>query len=918
MNPRYSSSLPNLPEVAKNLLKSFASPFTQNDRLFTLTFPDDSGIAPDLLLPHHMRGIEKISSTYLYQVEVLSPDAFIKAKKIIGKPAQLAILQADGSERLVAGIVTAFGALSSDGGMSRYVMHIEPCLAVLAHSYNACVRQDMTVRDVIEDVLNRHIQNNAVVQSTFRVQFHLSETYPTLSYCNQYESDLHFVERLMAKYGMFYYFEFKNDNGIPVHTMVIADSQSGVQPGQQPKIRFAGTLSGGRDTEVQDTITQWGGLRQIQSGLVSLTSFEYKNVSIDRASEKSWIDQGEAGNHLTSTLKDFTPRTNYVAGGGDALQRHAKIQQEAHDFQTKQFYATSTVRAAAPFTTFELTRHDVHNQDAPESRHFVIVSLVCEAQNNFFMQNEAALANLLRARPLIPDALAPWFANGQSLLEDPTQHPYTNRLTCARRDIPIRVPYAHTDYAMPTAPAFVTATVVGPEGEEIHTDEYGRIKIEYTWQLPENHPQGGAEKNEKSSCWVRVMYPWAGPNWGTQHTPRIGQEICIIFLYGDLDRPLAIGSVPNGTRLPPHFSGVGSLPANKAQSGTKSKEVHGAGYNQLRFDDTTKQISTQLMSKHEQTEFNQGWLGTPRNVGKSDPRGEGYELASEAAGALRACSLLLTTEQQKRGGGPQLMRDALIQVLTAALDQVQRQGDHAAEAEANLPETGRDNKLVDDDIKPGAKADTGHQTQLKEAVDNLERGLNTDPQGKSGKGDQHGKQGILMLGSTDGTALTSQRSVTMAANTNLDQIAQRDINQTSGRRWIHNIGESASLFVDGGKAKIKYTFKITVAKGDMQQRVLTGKYVVEANDDIVFKTKGKYIIEAEKGVWIKGEGGLIHVGNQIDLHNPGILSVKAADYDFAGPAGGSTSLTLPTGTPKPCSWKNKEAASKGDASVSIN
>ncbi len=130
--------------------------------------------------------------------------------------------------------------------------------------------------------------------------------------------------------------------------MVIADSQSDVQPGLQPKIRFASTLSGGRDTEVQDTITQWGGLRRIQSGLVSLTSFEYKNVSIDRASEKSWIDQGEAGNHLTSTLKAH-PRTNYVAGGGDALQRHAKIQQEAHDFQTEQFSPTSTVRAAALF-----------------------------------------------------------------------------------------------------------------------------------------------------------------------------------------------------------------------------------------------------------------------------------------------------------------------------------------------------------------------------------------------------------------------------------------------------------------------------------------------------------------------------------------------------------------------------------------
>lgn len=225
---------------------------------------------------------------------------------------------------------------------------------------------------------------------------------------------------------------------------------------------------------------------------------------------------------------------------------------------------------------------------------------------------------------------------------------------------------------------------------------------------------------------------------------------------------------------------------------------------------------------------------------------------------------------------------------------------------------------MDIDSQPGAKETTGHQTHLKEAVDNLERSFNNDPQGKTGKGDQRGGQGVVVIASPDGTAVTSQKSVTVSAGTNLDQIAQRDLNQTSGRRWIHNIAESASLFVSGAKAKIKSTFKITVAKGNMLQRVLSGEYIVESNGDMHLRTKGALYLEAEKGVWIKGEGGKIRVGNDIEIHNPGKQSQKASDFALSGPASDSVSVDLPKATTKDCSWKNREAISKGDAVVPIN
>ena len=484
-----------------------------------------------------------------------------------------------------------------------------------------------------------------------------------------------------------------------------------------------------------------------------------------------------------------------------------------------------------------------------------------------------------------------------------------------RRDVPIRPRYAHTDYAKPAAPSMVTATVIGPPGEEIYTDEYGRVQVEYHFESVQGNRAPGSAAQTTFRCWVRVLSMAAGQHWGTQFIPRVNQEVAILFLNGDLDKMLCIGVLPNGTHIKPHFWGEGLLPNNKTQSGFKSKEHQGAGYNQLLLDDTAKQLSAHLATTHANTQLNQGWLGTARKSGQSQPRGEGFEIFTEAAGALRTAGPLLLTTEQQRQGEPQLKRDLALQVMAAALTLVERQSDFAAEVEANQVETGRGNTLVEGEREAGAKADAGHQTHLKEALANLERGYNNDPQGKTGEGQQRGGQGIIALSSVDGTAITSQKSITTAASTNLDQVALRDLNQTSGRRWIHNVGESISLFVDGGKAKIKNTFKLTAAKGNMLLRVLTGQYVVEANGDIIHRTKGKYIVEAEQGVWIKGEGGLVHVGNNIDIHNPGVQSQKAADFDLQAGTAGNVAVNLPKGTPTPCKMKMSDAAASGSPAV---
>lgn len=872
-------SLPSLSELGRNLLAAFASPFSQTNRLFKMRFADGSGIAPELLLPYHLRGIENVSSTYLYQVKAFSPSVHLRPKQFNGQPVQISLLTDDGSERIVAGVITAFGQIGSDGGCGIYSLHIEPVLALLAQSHNAVVRQDMAVDALIRDVLDHHIQNNSIVQRSFEVQFRLSQPLPTLSYSVQHESDLQYIERLIAQYGLFYFFEFKSQDGHPVHVMVVSDTQYPLGPGAKPILRF------GRANANDDTVTQWSGMGHIQPGMVSLTSFDYKTVAVDQASAQSSVDQGETGSQLASTLHDFDPQSHYYTRGGDDLQRHARLRQDAYDFQSQRYTGITSARGATLATAFELRGHPVHDQENPRQRSFVIVTLVSEARNNLPQETEASMGRLLQAKAPIPAALAPWFGKDDGLLDNPRQKPYSNVVECVQRDVPIRMPYAHTEYARPPAPPALTATVIGPEGEEVYTDDQGRVQIEYHFESYVDNLAPGSVGKTTFRCWIRVLSLAAGDRWGSSVIPRIGMEVMVLFLNGSWERMVCVGALPNGTHRVPHFSGTGSQPANRAQSGFKSKEHHGDGYNQWLMDDTTKQLCLQLLSTHAQTRLALGWLGTDRRDGKSEPRGEGIDLVTQAAIALRSLGPLLLTTEPARPEEAQLMRRALTQILSATLSLAETYGDVAAAQGANQPETGRGNQLVEDDGKPGAKADAGHQTQLKEAVDNLERGYNNDLQGKSGQGNQRGKQGIVAISAMHGAAIASQKSITVAAGTNIDQTALRDTNQTSGRRWIHNARESISLFVDGAKAKIADTFKIIAAKGNVKVQAQDGKIEATAKNNIeITSVDGQVVIKAPKEILLTAGGGYIRIGPGIEIGNPEVLTMKAADYKMEGPA----------------------------------
>ncbi|BBF87228.1 putative Vgr-related protein [Aquitalea magnusonii] len=854
-----------------SLLASFAAAFSQHQRLLTLQL-DGGQIAAEQLLPHTLDGSEGVSQAYRYQLSCLSPDGNIELKSLLGVAARLGVLDADGSQVVRCGVVSRAELLGSDGGFAKYGLTIEPPFALLRLRRTSRVFQDLSVPDIVKQILAEHQANNPVFAQVQTLEFHTASANPR-SYCLQYrESDFDFIVRLLHEEGYAWRFEHV-DGEHPQVKLVVFDDAYSLPPAASERVRFHRSDA----TEEEDGLTDWSAARQVVSGAVALASFDYQPVSTQHSGDQSRIQQGRSGDALQSTLQDYDPQSLYYASDAEQLSQYAQRRQQAHDVQAKQFSGSGSVRSLLAGQWFRLDEHPLHEGDSSEQREFVVTGQTFRANNNLPGDLASSLRGLL----------------GDSSTSNDSQNssPFQTQITAQRRGIPLTPAYAHSTQAKPTSKGVQTATVVGPEGEEVHTDELGRIKVQFHWQRPDEHPGSGANLDDRSSCWLRVAMPSAGAGWGHQFIPRIGQEVLVDFIEGDIDRPVIVGVLYNGSHATPAFSGAGALPANKTLSGIKSKEHQGGQYNELLFDDTPGEVRAKLSSEAGKTQLNQGYLTHPRSNGKAQPRGEGFELRTDQHGAIRAGhGLLISTEAQNGASGKQLAREHAQSQLDAALSLSQSLGDTAAAQLADSMETGPD-AINPDNGKDGNK-DSGHLQHHAAALKAWEAGSNTDKDGKTAK-DQAGQQPLLILSAPAGIASLTEQSHTISAGTNLNLIAQRDSNHTTGRRWLHNVGQHISLFVAGVKDKV--ALKLIAAKGKVQVQAQSDALELTADKELtVTSVEGKVTIAASQEVLLTSGGAYIRLkdGN-IEVHAPGTVSIKGASHEFSGPA----RLTTPIGLP---------------------
>lgn len=481
----------------------------QNKRLIKL----HTGLPVDQqLLLNSFSGEEAFSSLFSFSLEVLSSNARIELKNLLLQQFQLEIETTTATPRYISGYVTTAESIGADEGIAKYRVVLHPWMWFLTRRTNSRIFQDLTVDEIIRRVFEEY-----GAQASY--EFQLRSDLPVLSYSTQLrESDFSYVQRLIERHGLFYWFEQTAEG----HKLIISDTSIDLpQLEAQPSIRFHRA----QVTEEADSITQWSGSRSFQPSRVSVKTFDYKYPGQDSHVEMhSVLEQGGGGD-----LEIFDYPGAYEYPGRPEGEKLARQRLELMEANAKVFQGQSNVRALQLGRWFTLEGHYDHQYDTADERQFLVTSISHSGRNNYLQRR------------------------GEHAF-------YQNRFTCIRNHIPFRSSYT---VSRPIVHGPQTAIITGPEGEEIFCDQLGRVKAQFHW---DRYGQG----NDQSSCWLRVATPSAGGGHGFTRLPRVGEEALVEFLDGDPDRPVITGSLYNGQNLPPW-----GLPDNSTVSGFMSRSTKG-------------------------------------------------------------------------------------------------------------------------------------------------------------------------------------------------------------------------------------------------------------------------------------------------------------------------------------------------------
>lgn len=505
--------------------------FNQDTRLIRVKTTLDS----EPFMVHRMLGVEAVSRPFAFTVELLSPDAQLELKQIVGQPMRLSLQTPDG-DRHFHGYVKEFARVGTDAGLVRYQAELAPWFAFLQHTSNCRIFQDRSVVEIVEEVFAHYAELAACKYSLDAAR------YPKLPYCVQYnESDYDFVSRLLEDAGIHYYFEHAED----AHTLVLCDDST-----QCPPVGARSTISYLPDLGVQEEygLDRWATRRRVGTSVQALKSFDFKQPKSPLAVDRLL----EIPNGVLPRLEAY--RYDGAAAYRDRQYGDSVVARRAEEaaWPTKLFEGGGNVRSLQPGRYFVLHGHFEHVEADEEPRQFFVVQVGHEVRNNF--------------------------SDGYTEIEGAS---YRCDTTALRRKIPYR-PQRRTPW--PRMPGPQTATVVGPPGEEIHADKYGRVKVQFHWDR-----QGRFD--DTSSCWVRVASPWAGSGMGGVSPPRVGQEVVVDFLDGNPDRPIIVGRVYNEDNMPPFGLEV---------SGMRSKTVKGEGFNEFTMHDAA---GRELLNMHAQRDM---------------------------------------------------------------------------------------------------------------------------------------------------------------------------------------------------------------------------------------------------------------------------------------------------------------------------
>jgi type VI secretion system secreted protein VgrG len=737
-------------------------------------------LGEDVLLFHGMAAREEMSRLFEYQLDLLQhkDKEEVNLDDILGKNVTIKLGLPDDKTRYYNGYVTRFAAGGRSGNYRRYMATVRPWLWFLTRTADCRIFQEMTVPDIIKAVFAD------LPAADFK--FELTSKYRKWNYCVQYrETDFNFVSRLMEQEGIAYYFRHTDGH----NTLVMTDTTTKHKPVEN----YEALSYIGPDEQVKpdlEHISEWDFSREIQPGVYVHDDYDLERPSVELKTSKV-LPRG----YKPSDFEVYDYPGEYVQKPDGEQYAAVRIDELGSQFQIARGLTNARGLTVGSILTLE------DHPRADQNCDYLVVGA------NYQLS----------------------FENYESTGEGggTAYHCTFTAMPAAQQFRPARL----------TPKPFVqgpqTAVVVGPAGDEIFTDKYGRVKVQFHWDRR-------GKKDDKSSCWIRVSHPWAGKGWGAVATPRIGQEVIVDFLEGDPDQPIITGRVYNAEQLPPF-----GFPAGAVLSGVKSQTHKGAGFNEMSLDDTAGkervfihgQYNMDTVIEHDQTSTIHNCRTDRVDVDDSESIGKNQKWD---VGVNRDCTigsnetLTVGANRTKKIGANETInvgsnRDATIgasESLTVALQRTHTVG-------------------VNETISVGAAQEITVGAMQAVTV---------------------GAAQTVNVGANQSTSVGAKQSL----NVGSDQTNAIGGNQTSAisKDQGVNVGKNASMEIGADESRnVKGGRTSSIGKDDALK---VGKnFAVDAGDTVVLKT-------GSASITMKKDGTIVISGKDITIEGSGKINVKAS------------------------------------------
>ena len=541
-----------------------ADQYTQQNSPLRLKVAD---LGDDDLLITRLTGSEAISELFRFELDLLAPfDKPVPFENVLGKSAVVSIDVPGGKPRLFQGIVTRFAQGNPTKRFMTYRATLMPMVWLLTKRVQSRIFQHVSVPEILGSVFEG-----------FKVTFRLHGKFHSRDYCVQYrESDFAFASRLMEEEGIFYYFSQADDA-----EMVLCNSQYAHEIIPSPAtVIFDEILGGNRGDDEEGRVNGWQKVQEVRASQVTLWDHHFelpdKHLEADQKIQES-VTVGQVNHKLNLTISDDLEMYDYpggFAGRFDGINRGGGEQPS----ELEKIFEDN--RRTVRLRILEEAAGAVSVDGKGDCRQFITgykftLERHIDADGDYIITRVSHNAGL--------------GAGGYDTGSAAEGFEYSNEFRCIPAGLPFCPPRVTP---RPSVKGTQTAVVVGPAGDEIFTDKYGRIKVQFPWDR-------AGKYDADSSCWIRVATIWAGKGWGVIHIPRIGQEVVVDFLEGDPDQPIVIGSVYNADQMPP-----GELPKEGMVSGLQSRSTPKGGpsnFNGMRANDTKGKEALNVQAEYDMT-----------------------------------------------------------------------------------------------------------------------------------------------------------------------------------------------------------------------------------------------------------------------------------------------------------------------------